>query len=353
MGLVKLICKYSCNNEYYLNSYLMIAVSLVCIVSLVCMATLLLLDKLISAFSTEPFAQSNFDFALFEQKTDTHGDCSNDEVFDIEHCIHIKRILAAMNCYQILDPHTNPTNADSFKHFCNAIYPEYLNDYEHMLSTHSHQSEAISDQLINYPQYGRCDHSKCKLFTRYNDDSFRKASVVAIEQSHMDSATLFLCELFDSIHHWLFHMFDAAMRIRGVDQDQLQILDDQCVDVQFHKIAAAIQTKSTKLKTHSDRFNKFKLSMTSSKIQATESNSTFTDSFIDHLHQSRASVVIINKIHKFLMNEQFDTDSIYHDLSEYRAGSNIINIVGNDEQCIISITDHIQEKQSMLPSFVR
>ena len=129
---------------------------------------------------------------------------------NIHKCDSIMRILTALKYYSLLKLDENPSNQDVFISFCKTVYPYFLNDYEHIL--HSY----INQQIIEDAKFGDCDHQKCKLFTRYYSDSRRRVDQERESKNNdeeIDSELLFYRQIFDNIHHWLYHLFDVGVRM--------------------------------------------------------------------------------------------------------------------------------------------
>eukprot|EP01084_Bolivina_argentea_P304012 524977_1 len=63
---------------------------------------------------------------------------------DIKSCDYLCRILHALQFYKPLNNLNNPSND-----FCLDNYTQIVDDYSHIISSHSEQIEEINNQLIN------------------------------------------------------------------------------------------------------------------------------------------------------------------------------------------------------------
>ena len=63
---------------------------------------------------------------------------------NINECIHLQRMLKGIKYYQLLNMDANPSNGAILMDFCQNVYSELLNDYHHIISTHSTQNRSYS-----------------------------------------------------------------------------------------------------------------------------------------------------------------------------------------------------------------
>ena len=294
----------------------------------------------------------------------TECTCTIDQYqFDINHCILLRRMTTALQYYQDLKAKDILSNNDEFIYFCKNVYVECLNDYQHIISTHSQHIDAIYEQIIDL--FGYCDHSKCQSLTRHYDARRNTTK-------DLDAQSTFYCEIFDSIHHWMYHLYDCGMRINKncieikVDKnsDDNAYEDDQYIDKIFAEINKEISTKRDKFNVHSDRFGRFnqkadKFKLNVGKLNDYNANisyqphfedggSTFIGALFHNLTISKVSTKTKSKLQRFLTNEEYDTETIIDDVKDhqYGIGSNIINACKPDKHLINSISDYIEERTS-------
>ena len=237
-----------------------------------------------------------------------------------------------------------------------------MNDYEHVINTHEQHLEEINNQIKDCEEYGPCENSQCHLFRRFHDEEERKAS-----NNRKDHKSHFYCDIFDSIHNWLMHMYETGMRIKksviDKDDDTLQNSDEKGKDQQanidkhFAKISNHVRNKREKLRIRSDRFrdddkgnNKFKLKVTnkqSATDQQCEEGNTFIDIMLEEIEKAKLEIQVRDKLIAFIKQELFDTDALNEDLVDSKKGSNIIQATANATKFHAFISDYIAEHNRM------
>jgi len=305
----------------------------------------------------------NLDMNIFKISTDYCYHDSSSTSNDITKCDYLKRILHALRYYSLIKLDDKPFNNDILMSFCDNIYPQLIDDYNHVICKHSDDLEDINDQLIKDTNYGDCDHKKCKLFARYYDNSTRKTKTANTTSNNnnnnnneiTDSKLLFKREIFDNIHHWLFHLYHVGMRTKKksifVDQDDDYLEEDEqdeYIDHQFKKIKEIINFKKASINIKDNRFddknNKYTIN-----TQKTEKdgNETFIDSVLECLNRRKISTTTINKLSSYLEQEEFDTDSLMEDMYHYQHGSNVATAF-RDQDVINTINTEVLHIKSML-----
>lgn len=282
--------------------------------------------------------------------------------FKIQDCSHLQRILLGVKYYRLLNLSQNASNTEIFINFYQTVYTQCLNDYQHIISVHSNQIETINAKITNDEQFDTLsarNHGKSK----------------GLERLITDSRLSFFCELFDSIHEWLFHLFQSGMRVRqnvimpesvSIDKNQDEFVDnDRFRDDAFARIKKEIQTVREQEFVSDYRFNqgsensKYELNVTTTtavenidEVEGKEEETmTFTDSLLRYLKESEISEDIINKVAAFLLEEHFDTESLMDDLMEMDQDaittSNIVNCAEKLPLFITMTTNYIEESNSM------
>ena len=123
---------------------------------------------------------------------------------NIKNCNALKRLIDGLKYYSSLTENIDdkPTQNASLQVYFNEEYTQILDDYYHVLDTHSNQLEDICKQLKT------CNISKCKMAVRYytnhNDQN----------EYDTDSKITFYLQILDQIHYWLYYQFDTGMRIK-------------------------------------------------------------------------------------------------------------------------------------------
>ena len=306
------------------------------------------------------------------------GDCfKKASEFHIKDCFRLYRILYALRYYQSLD--LNNDNMDKLMYFCDTVYPHLVSDYQHILQTHGDQLEEINKQIIQHKDFGDCNHSQCKLIRRHcrtrDDHNFDNMEDVKLK---------FYCEVFDSIHHWLYHLFQTGMRTKksilsDSDDDIMENNQSEYVDQQFRRIRENIVASREKLDIDTDRFNdennKFTMKVEQQNYFEDDSDGkTFIDTLFENFRVMNIDQEIQQKLEIFLQNERYDTDALIEDIMQLKEtqlkiwlddardlfcanddseenGSNISNIIGNDSAMNIIIGE-VQDFKSMCLNYM-
>ena len=289
----------------------------------------------------------------------------------IDECDQLQRILYGLKYYAFLKLDEIASNNDIFLSFCEIVYKQLINDYQHIISHHSDDLEKINTQIINDKNFGDCNHLKCISFRRYYNDSRRRSNENNADyddDEKTDRKLLFYQEIFDNIHHWLFHLFHVGLRTKKKDLVENDDDDDdddmkdsnEYIDIQFKRIRNNIQTKRNKLNLDIDSIqssskNKFTLHTTdgtnTNEKQKSNDDQTFIDILFNHLKDRDVSKEIRNKIKINFEEEEFDTDSLKEDVMDYQNGSNIHETI-NDEATIKLMVEEIAFYKSYIYFYI-
>eukprot|EP01084_Bolivina_argentea_P227118 383614_1 len=182
---------------------------------------------------------------------------SKDEA-NIDNCDFLKRLTHALKYYQSLDV----SDVNKFVEFTN-MYGKVLNDYIHCIHTHGNDLENIHNQLINDKNFGECRLDKCLLFKRHFDRDRRRNKHGTGEKETSNPKVIYYSELFDNIHHHLFHLYQTGMRTKKSDlkQNSNDVYDNEekdeyeCIDNEFENRRKIIENKRNKFGLKVNRFN--------------------------------------------------------------------------------------------------
>lgn len=283
---------------------------------------------------------------IFENSTDEcFGKEAAVESIEIKKCSHLQRMLCALRYYRLLKLESNENSTDLFAGFCQDVYKKLLHDHAHIISTHGQHIEYIYDKLPSDENYEECSYSECKLFDRYH----RRTSA---NKEKADTIIRFYKSILDSMHNYLYHMFETGMRIRQSDINQAENIGSEktenedetksgAIDQSFNSLTQHISKRRQEL-TDLDRFNqgttgsnnKFILNTNSSSNaeieQTTKNQSTFIDALLREIAQTDVSEEAVNQFCQHLKEEGHDSDSLEMDVLTHLSGSNIINAVDDD-----------------------
>ena len=267
----------------------------------------------------------------------------------VKDCKSMSNLLEALRYYQSLQANFKEleTQKMAMEIYFNEEYKNFLNDYNHIMSTHSDHLEEIHQQL------GDCNLSQCKMAKRYCNNSRRrkydeKSNEDGNDDHDADSKLEFYLELIDIIHFWLYHQYDVGMRIQhDVFNNSKSSTDERYYDVIFAKIQKEIMTKRGSM--HTDRFNqhgennKYIMHINNKRV---DHEQLLMDTLFTELKEQQISNDNIAIFARFIEVEHYDTDAFIADISSIGQGSNIINII-NDQQFIHFIDEYAQQLNGM------
>ena len=243
-------------------------------------------------------------------------------------CGSIKRLLSSLKYYTLLQPHHHKENQDIFTKFMNDIYKErVLDDFYHLTKSHEGEIQQIMDSAINVAKFKKCSINKCEFANRhYRVNITQESDNVNAFDSHWTLHS----EIMDSLHHYIFHLFETGYRFNEKDIDSKSdaddiIDDDEFYDKSFSKMVDIISsTRSTTAKfdrirgglkydiVHQNQYN-YNPEM-DPEMKQMNSNTTYLDTLFDHLTASKIDEKIIKKLAKYLKDEAYDTESMDADL---------------------------------------
>eukprot|EP01083_Nonionella_stella_P046162 123586_1 len=175
---------------------------------------------------------------------------------EVDKCSFVLRLIHDLKQYNSL-ANANPNDDQNPIHdFCGQKDANVLNDYNHLVVVHGDQLEQICAQLIARRQFETCDVTKCALTTRHYDN--RRRDKPKLSNPNIDSKSLFFQEIFDSIHYYIFHLFDVGLRTKqndSVDNTAEEDNVDDCIDAQLRKLAQDARQKREFERFGSNKFN--------------------------------------------------------------------------------------------------
>ena len=287
-------------------------------------------------------SKNHIDFDIFEATEQCTGDDpKNKTTPNLKECSSVKRVLFALKYYMAMTRRMDKEGVSAFTDFIKFIYKNYLNDITHLTEEHGGDLEDIHKSLFTEYGFKPCDLTKCKL-------SGRHSAVNGTEKGddfkpNDDAVSQFIVDSFDSVHFYLFHLFDIGLRTLRADIDSEQKEDDeiededaaqsQCVDRAFLRRKKRLKAVRNELTEYLQRFqgeaNKFVISgQTGERKQS--GNKTYFDRFVEALIDS---VDGGERVRRYLMEQHFDTDAIRGDVGRYpnAQNSNILGVLDDDD----------------------
>ena len=251
----------------------------------------------------------------------------------IANCQHLSRMFVAMKYVQSLHDYVEDesTRNVALEMYFIEEYKGCLDDYIHIISTHSNHLQYI------YQQLSKCPLSKCKMAKRCNHNDRRRDEL--LHNIKENSKVKFYSDLIDAIHFWLYHQFDVGMRVeihqtdeKG-DTDFINADEDkqtEYIDSEFARMKRKIFQQRDKWKTkqsnQSNRVEKYTMKVDDNIVfnDFDGDDNTYIDSICKHLREEGISRSTIQSFEKYLMDEKYDTDAVIADIFDHENGSNII-----------------------------
>eukprot|EP01084_Bolivina_argentea_P253538 425920_1 len=136
---------------------------------------------------------NNIDSTIFDSQND-----------ESENDIFIKRLSTALKYYSQLDIINNSKHKDLFMHFIQQKYTQLIDDFTRLTKENKEKLYSIRELLIKNEDFKICDIKKCNFSTRHSNE--------INENIQMDPILNFYKITMDSLHFYIFHLFDCGMR---------------------------------------------------------------------------------------------------------------------------------------------
>eukprot|EP01083_Nonionella_stella_P275594 936072_1 len=268
---------------------------------------------------------------------------------DIENCISFKRMSTGLKYYSLLDIIHNKNDEKIFTHFIAAVYDNemVINDYIHIICEHNHQIPQMKQFLIQNKIFDECDVSKCTFTSRHHGDQ-----VTDGDENTLDPLLDLAKQRFDSLHFYLFHLFECGLRSMEHDDDDDMKGGDtsnddpyKCFDARF----AQLITRVNETRANTEGFGRLQNNQ-KFNLQAQSSDNNQEQTFLDHLVKNlvlEIGIAHMNHHHKdallqlkYLMDgEEYDTDAAQYDID--KCDGNICGRVEN-KKCVASIKETME-----------
>ena len=250
-------------------------------------------------------------------------------------CQSLKRLIYALKFYMKLNEQRGKNGIGAFTDFIKSKYRDYLNDIIH-LSVHENDLEHIHHSLFTEYGMAQCDLKKCTFSDRRN----RAIADGGHSENGVDSA--FYTNCFDSVHHYLFHLFDLGLRTLRADREFQQrrndVFEDEEDNVRY--IDNAFSKRKHRMKSirreYADFFgrcsgdnNKFTIHGHAAISDSLEKDKTYFDRFIRALPHSNTAAI---RVTGYLLENAFDSDAVKQDIDRYPnlQNSNLCAFVDDD-----------------------
>ena len=272
-----------------------------------------------------------------------------DSKVSISNCDALARIVETIKYYISVQANMDDqaTQHIAMEIYINEQHKNLLDDYTHVITTHSQHLQQINEQLDD------CNLIKCKMGQKYRINR-RRADNNQMDNDESNNKLKFRIELIEIIHFWLYHLYDVGMRVKRNDgfDDEMKG-DNGYFDHEFARLKKCIIGKRELNMQDEHQIiqnNKYtmKINTNIDNLQRdTDQEKPFMDMFRDSLNYERVSLNAIDSFTQYIKSECYDTDAFIADIFDFEKGSNIIETLTiNDHQ----FTDFIKEYAADLNS---
>ena len=305
---------------------------------------------------------TSIDLSVFNQQQQQEAACNN----DFKSCECIKRVLTALQHYSLLDLHSNKDHQIIFNNFLNTVYSpsDLIMDFFHFKNIHDQEIQQIMVYALDYFKFPLCDVESCLFSSRLYRVNEAAAILNIFDSDDKTSSLPVVISLLDSIHHYIFHLSVCGLRdFQDKDSDN-KANEDQ--GDEYHDAEFAVMNKrilSTRPKTQKfsrlSAVKKFSINIKNNnnnddlKEESDGDVITYLDTIYMLLEKEGVNKKIISNLKNFVINEQFDTESMDLDLKiddNDGNGGNIERTIKND-QCIKCIKNMFTKSTRMIYSF--
>ena len=275
------------------------------------------------------------------------------------HCNPLKRLSAILNIYHKLDIVKNQLHQNMFMQLMTTMYTSFLDDFNHLLIKHKDHLQNIHESMTAADQHGICDIERCKFtMRRFGDDGADKSQKMDTK-NEIDGKFRFYKNTVDSLHFYIFHLYDLGMRIKDNEyNDEQDENDDDMKEVDksikyelyFKRVRRMISDRS-QIGLEFDRFqsnhNKFNISGDNNKSESKsdgKSQDTFMDTLLTKIEDYDYEIMYIptktmKKFKMYLLTEEYDSEAIFLDIEQDKFGN--LKIAANDENLYEIIADFV------------
>ena len=290
------------------------------------------------------------------------ADCNN----DFKSCECIRRVLTALRYYSILNLHSNKDDQNIFSNFINTVYSasSLIMDFFHFKNIHNDEIQQIMDHALDYYKFPLCDVETCLYSSRLYRVNDAAAMIKIFDSDDKTSSLPVIISILDSVHHYTFHLGRSGLRDfadgHAADGDNKYNEDgDEYFDAEFAGMNKRILSTQKKTKRFSrlSSGKKFSINIKNNNDEQKEDEYddlkeesdgiTYLDTIYINLKKEGINKEIICKLENYVLNEQFDTESMDLDLSLEGGAGNIAATIKNDE-CIEYIKNMFAKSTRMI-----
>ena len=258
---------------------------------------------------------------------------------NFQDCMSIKRLLCGLQYYTSLDIKNNSKNKDIFIHFMKEVYKSLiLDDFYHLIQIHQQQLHDIKQYAVNNklgPK--KCDIMICNFSSRHHKSDDNLSAMVS--NYAQDKYLNFHIEIMDSLHFYIFHLYETSFRIIqqdvGIQEDDNTV---ECFDANFSRINKIVENSratTARFSRISNKSNKFTIGL-NDRYNDTEYDQndgdkfrTYIDLLISDLYMKDINKGDVYSLDIFIKQQEYDTDSLEMDMQIDNGNGNILKAIKN------------------------
>ncbi len=200
----------------------------------------------------------NCDLTVFKN-IDEDDECeqdSNDNI--IQNCSSLNRLCSGLKYYSLLDIINNIDHINVFNNFIHDVYgTTLLDDFTHLVQKHGNHTQKINDELINTNIFKQCDINKCSFSTRHHT----MESNTSNNNDAFDPVLKFYKGVMDSIHFYMFHLYDCGLRVSKIEDANEDTKDENKTNNEYFDAGLSRLTRIIKeAEMNTAAFDRFKAS---------------------------------------------------------------------------------------------
>ena len=246
----------------------------------------------------------------------------------VDGCDALKRLISVVTYCSKFDLINNENDQHIFSNFISNLYKDFLNDYIHLIDKHCNQLQKINDRLKRN-KMNICNLETCIYSQRHNNDENYNNNKVDQDDNSLIS---FYIATIDSLHFYLFHLFECGLRVAdGTKYQQNDNKENEGnVDLRFSTISDQISQCRKTTETFARFQNNYKFNI-QVENKSDHYGVTFMDALIEYLsnNDSNETPTETLTLNEYIQNEEFDTDAIKMDVATSSKGN--ISTVCNAE----------------------
>eukprot|EP01084_Bolivina_argentea_P137800 242693_1 len=267
---------------------------------------------------------NGFDLLLFEEEDTMVGLGCSVNADNYKECQGTRRLIAATKYYSTLNI-DNTNDRELATKFSNETYRQLIDDYIHFNNHHSHELEAINNDLPVH-----CQILSCASTSRHHRQD------TSMNKNNLTPQLNFFAQTMDSVHFYLFHCFDIGIRTKHEPRQQIseeeQKNNNKYFDAAFSRLNKMIAERHYTTKAF-ERFStkntKFTITHGAKEFKnKINGDNTYLDEIYKHLKQRKVSNTNIRKLQQFILQEEYDTDTFEYDIT-IQSSSNVLIWIQN------------------------